>query len=62
LSNPKVGDLVLEITSYSMNRNEFNNIGTLKEIKDNGDYVIKTLDGDTVPWTNAKMIKVITYA
>ena len=61
LHNPKVGDLVLELTSYAFRPSEFNNIGTLKEILPDASYVIETLDGDSVPWVNAKMIKIITH-
>lgn len=60
INEPKPGDLVLEISSYAVNPNTFQNIGTLKEVLPNGEYIIELLDGDEFKWTNAKMIKILT--
>lgn len=59
LEKPQVGDFVVELSS--MFRKEINNLGILREIKEteNGaEYVIQTVFGQTVNWTNCKMVKI----
>lgn len=60
ICNPKIGDLVLEITSHVFKPSNWGNIGILKEIKSKTEFVIETLDGDTQSWTNTKFIKILT--
>ena len=61
LNNIKVGDYVFEVTTFTMSRGKpsYDSIGKVLEIKSNNDYVLEDLSGESVHWTNCKMIKIM---
>jgi hypothetical protein len=59
LLNPRLGDLVLEITTRGMDHTKGDRLGYLISGTDPyGARVIRTLDGREVKWDNAEFIRV----
>jgi hypothetical protein len=56
--NPKLGDLVMEISTIGSRYCDRDRIGYLKDFDGWSAYEIETLDGRTFTWDNANMIRI----
>jgi hypothetical protein len=56
MNDPQVGDYAFENTNPFVP--DKNKVGKILEMPAHGMYIIERLDGTTMEWSNAKMIKV----